>query len=130
MTWHRWDSVPKEKFARPLPLERPSDVFSDTSFRGSFLEPRLHLRFETATYFATLGSVKKIKIRGQELEYAEWQTLKPLRQRRCKASRGILLGRGQFEALRVEQQPLIFAGPGAVEPVAQNGGTQVGQMDA
>src|SRR5450755_1800105 len=35
MRGHRWDSVPKEKFARPLPLERPSDVFSDTSFRGS-----------------------------------------------------------------------------------------------
>ena len=31
-----------------LPLERPSDAFSYTSFRGSFFKPRLHLRFETA----------------------------------------------------------------------------------
>ncbi len=31
-----------------LPLERPSDVFFYTSFRGSFFEPRLHLSFETA----------------------------------------------------------------------------------
>ena len=31
MMCHRWDSIPKEKFARPLPLERPSDVFSYTS---------------------------------------------------------------------------------------------------
>jgi hypothetical protein len=48
MMCHRWDSIPKEKLVRPLPLERPSDVFSYTSFRGSFFEPRLHLRFETA----------------------------------------------------------------------------------
>ena len=32
-----------------LPLERPSDVFFYTSFRGSFFEPRLHLSFETAS---------------------------------------------------------------------------------
>src|SRR5579862_1274557 len=48
MMCHRWDSIPKEKFARPLPLERPSDVFSYTSFQGSSFEPRLHLRFESA----------------------------------------------------------------------------------
>jgi len=45
---HRWDSIPKEKYATLSPLERPSDVFSYTSFRGSFFEPRLRLRFETA----------------------------------------------------------------------------------
>jgi len=32
------------------PLETPSDVFSDISFRGSFSEPRLHLSFETALF--------------------------------------------------------------------------------
>jgi hypothetical protein len=29
-------------------LERPSDAFSYTSFRGSFFKPQLHLSFETA----------------------------------------------------------------------------------
>jgi hypothetical protein len=37
------------------PLECPSDVFSYTSFRGSFFEPRLHLSFETA-YIPTISS--------------------------------------------------------------------------
>jgi hypothetical protein len=31
LTAHRWDSVPKGKFARPHPLETPSDDFSNTS---------------------------------------------------------------------------------------------------
>src|ERR1700730_15964539 len=48
MTCHRWDSVPKEKLATLLPLEHPSDAFSETSLRGSFPEPRLHLKLGTA----------------------------------------------------------------------------------
>jgi hypothetical protein len=48
MMCHRWDSIPKEKFARLSPIGCPSDVSSYTSFRGSFFKPRLHLRFETA----------------------------------------------------------------------------------
>jgi len=36
MICHRWDSVPKGKFARLHPLERPSDVFSYNSFRGEW----------------------------------------------------------------------------------------------
>jgi hypothetical protein len=44
-------------------LERPSDVFSYTSFRGSFFEPRLHLRFETADLKPTVaGQTWKLNI--------------------------------------------------------------------
>src|SRR3990172_9009627 len=45
MMWHRWDSVPKEKFPRPLPLERPSDVFSYTCFRASFFRASIAFEF-------------------------------------------------------------------------------------
>ena len=41
------------------PLERPSDVFSYTSFRGSFFEPRLHLSFETAVSCHRVGTQHK-----------------------------------------------------------------------
>ncbi|MGA2035733.1 MAG: hypothetical protein ABSG68_26080, partial [Thermoguttaceae bacterium] len=57
--------IPKEKLVRPLPLERPSDVFSYTSFRGSFFEPRLHLRFETALSHHRLACSCALVISGE-----------------------------------------------------------------
>ncbi len=36
MTCHRWDSVPKEKVATPLPLEQSQRCFSATSFEAHF----------------------------------------------------------------------------------------------
>jgi hypothetical protein len=37
MTGHRWDSVPKGKASQLRPLETPSDAFSYTNSRGSFV---------------------------------------------------------------------------------------------
>jgi hypothetical protein len=65
-------------------LERPSDVSSYTSFRGSFSEPRLHLSFETALYYRRLEEgtfrfpttndpqARSIEISAQELSLVLW----------------------------------------------------------